>query len=84
MNYLKAVYGAIIAGLGALSTVLVGNSSFSDVTDAQWVTIALAALSALAVIWAVPNSKAAGAPTDTPLPAPSPAPVPPLPSEPQA
>lgn len=40
----KAVYSGLVAALGSLATVLVGDSSLSAVTDGQWVTIVLAGL----------------------------------------
>lgn len=40
----KAFYAAAIAGLGALSAVLVGDASIGALSAGQWVTIALAAL----------------------------------------
>lgn len=42
----KAVYAALSALLGSLATILVGNASFGDVTDGQWVTIAAFTLAA--------------------------------------
>jgi len=41
---LKGLYSAAVAVLGALSTVLTGSHTFSDVTAGQWVTMALAGL----------------------------------------
>jgi hypothetical protein len=43
-KYAKAIYGGLVAGLGALATVMVDDASFGDVTDGQWVTIVLAVL----------------------------------------
>jgi hypothetical protein len=54
--YLKAIVGAVIAGLSALATVLVGDAGFGDVTDGQWVAVVLAALVAFAGVWATPNT----------------------------
>lgn len=60
--YLKAVFAAVAAFLGTLSTVLVGGSeSFSQITSAQWVTIAIATVGAAGVVWGVPNTPAAPA-----------------------
>lgn len=50
-EYAKALWGALVAGLGALSTAITDGS----VTTAEWVTIASAAVIALGVIWGVPN-----------------------------
>lgn len=50
--YLKALYGAVIAGLGATQAAYVAHSA---ITWGDGVTIAVVTVSALAVIWAVPN-----------------------------
>ena len=52
----KALIGAIVAGLGALAAVLVGDVGIDDVSAGQWVTIALATFSALGAVYAVPNA----------------------------
>jgi hypothetical protein len=52
----KAIYAFIVAGLGAIATVLVGDAGFSDITDGQWVTIALAALVAGGGVFGIPNA----------------------------
>ena len=39
-----ALYAGAVAGLGSLATALVGGRSFTDVSDGQWVAIALTAL----------------------------------------
>lgn len=65
-KYLKAVYAAASAGLGALATVLVGTpTTFSQVTDAQWVVVAVATLGAFSVVWGVPNSTPGSTPPTT-------------------
>lgn len=38
---LKAVYSGLVALLGMLTTTLQGEQHFSDLTDAQWTSIAL-------------------------------------------
>lgn len=53
-KYLKAIYGAVTAGLGAFSVAYVDNV----VTGQEKVTIAIAVVSAFGVIWAVPNKAA--------------------------
>lgn len=55
--YLKAIYGAVIAGLGALQVALnpVAGAPV-QVTFSEWVGVVVAAVIALGVIWAVPNS----------------------------
>jgi hypothetical protein len=51
MTILKAVVGALVAGLGALATALVDNS----VVPLEWVTVSLAAATALGAIFQTPN-----------------------------
>lgn len=55
-QYLKAFVGAIIAFLTSLSTALVDDKSFNDITDGQWVVAVIALLTAFAAIWSVPNA----------------------------
>ena len=43
----KALLAALIAALGSLATVLVGDMGLGDLTTGQWVTLAFAALVAL-------------------------------------
>ena len=52
----KALIGAIVAGLGALAAVLVGDVGIDDVSAGQWVTIALATVTALGAVYGVPNA----------------------------
>lgn len=52
-QYLKAVFGAITTGLGAYAVAVSDNV----VTQQEWVTVAIATVSALAIVWAVPNTK---------------------------
>ena len=54
----KAILAAAIAGVGALGAVLVDNKAIGDVTDGQWVAIALATLIALGGVYLTPNRKA--------------------------
>jgi hypothetical protein len=51
-KYLKALYGAVAAGLGTLSVAYSDNV----VTGQEWVTIAIAVVGAAGVIWGVPNA----------------------------
>lgn len=51
-TYAKAVAGALAAGLGALGAALADNA----VTGQEWVAVALATLTGLAAVWAVPNT----------------------------
>jgi hypothetical protein len=50
--YLKAIYGSIATGLGALAVAYSDNV----ITNQEWVTIGIATFGALGVIWAVPNA----------------------------
>ena len=52
--YAKAVIGGAVAGLTALGTALTDN----QVTAAEWVGVAIAALAALGLVYAVPNKPA--------------------------
>lgn len=54
LPYAKALAGGAVAGLTALGTALVDN----HVTGPEWVTIALAALGGLGLVYAVPNRSA--------------------------
>jgi hypothetical protein len=53
-DYAKAIVGALVAGLGALSTALEDNA----VNGQEWVTVATAFLVAFGAVWSVPNLKA--------------------------
>lgn len=50
-SYLKAVVGALIAGLGSLYQALDNET----VTAQEWVAVAIATLAALGVVWGTPN-----------------------------
>lgn len=53
MKYAKALVGALVAGLGALSTALADD----HVSGQEWITVAVATLAALGVVWSVPNKQ---------------------------
>jgi hypothetical protein len=55
-KYAKAVVGAIVAALTALGALLSGGEGLGDITAGQWVGVAVAFVSALGVVWAVPNA----------------------------
>ena len=55
--YAKAFLAAVIAGLGSLATALVDDTSLGDVSDGQWLAVALATLVALGAVFAVPNKQ---------------------------
>lgn len=42
--YAKAIYAGLVAALGSLAAVLVGNVGLDDLTAGQWVTVVLAGL----------------------------------------
>lgn len=50
-NYLKAIVGAVVAGLTALQAALDDDG----ITAQEGIGAAIAALVALGVVWAVPN-----------------------------
>jgi hypothetical protein len=54
-QYLKAFVAAVIAHLTSLSTALVDDKSFNDISDGQWVVAIIALLTAFAAVWSVPN-----------------------------
>jgi hypothetical protein len=54
-SYAKAIVGALVAGLGVLATGL----DDSSINGQEWVYAAIAFLTALAAIWAVPNTPSA-------------------------
>lgn len=57
MVYAKAFYAAVVAGLGALAAVLVGDVGLGDLSDGQWVTVVLAALVAGGGVAGIKNAE---------------------------
>lgn len=55
-KYLKAIYAALLAGLGATGTAYVQGGNHIGVAAA--ITIAITTLTALGVVWGVPNAQA--------------------------
>lgn len=55
-TYIKAIVGALIAGLAALSTALVGGDPEGVVTAAEWISVALATLVAFGGVYGVKNA----------------------------
>lgn len=51
--YLKAIYAAVVAGLGSFAVAVSDNV----VTTQEWVTVAIATVTAAGVVWGVPNAK---------------------------
>jgi len=56
--YLKAITAAAVAGLTALLLVVSGNETFSDVTLAEGILVALAVLGSGGAVYQVPNKPA--------------------------
>lgn len=54
---LRAIYAGVAAFLTGLSAVLVGDVSIGDLTDGQWVTLGLGALTAFGGVWGFVNLK---------------------------
>lgn len=54
---MRAIYAGVVAGLTGLSAVLVGEVGLGDLTDGQWVTIALGAIVAAGGVWGFVNPK---------------------------
>lgn len=52
----KAIYATIIAALGSLAAVLVGDADLGDITAGQWVTIVLAGLIAGGGVYGIRNA----------------------------
>jgi hypothetical protein len=50
----KAIYAGLVAGLGSLLAVVVGNVSLGDVTDGQWLTALLLGLLAGGGVYHLP------------------------------
>lgn len=50
-RYMKAIVACLVAAGGAAVTAMADDV----ITTSEWVTIALAGLAALGVVWAVPN-----------------------------
>jgi hypothetical protein len=57
-QYLKAVYAAVVAGLGSLAAVLVNGEKISAVSASQWVTVVIATVIAGGAVYGVTNAPA--------------------------
>lgn len=55
-GYLKAIGGAILAGLITLGAVAANAQGITDVTFLQWVLVATSALGTGLGVWAIPNA----------------------------
>jgi hypothetical protein len=56
-TYAKAIYAFVIAGLGSLAAILVGDMGLGDLSDGQWVVVVLAALVAGGGVFGIPNKQ---------------------------
>lgn len=56
-QFAKAIYAAVVAGLGSLAAILVGDVGFGDVSSGQWVTVVLAALIAGGGVFGIRNAQ---------------------------
>lgn len=58
LTYLKAITGAAVAGLTALSAAfLEGSDGGSQITSSEWVNVAIAFLVGLGAVYLVPNKE---------------------------
>lgn len=55
--YAKAIYAGVVAALGSLAAVLVGNTGLGDLTAGQWVTVVLAGLVAGGGVAGIKNAQ---------------------------
>lgn len=54
-KFAKAAYATVVAGLGSLVTVMVGDVGFGDITDGQWLAATLIALTAGGGVYGITN-----------------------------
>lgn len=59
-TFLKAIYAGVAALLSGVASALVGAQTFGNVSDAQWVTIAVLTVGAFGAVYGVTNSSGAG------------------------
>ncbi|MGH7791486.1 MAG: hypothetical protein ACREOB_04145 [Thermodesulfobacteriota bacterium] len=55
LEYIKAIYGAILAFLSSIATVMVGDVTFGAISQGQWLTAAIAGLVTGGGIFGVAN-----------------------------
>lgn len=67
-TYAKAIVAALIGALSFLAGAITGDAGFADVTFAQWIGTALAALVAGGSVYGVPNGYSTSSRTSTPGP----------------
>lgn len=53
----KAAYATVVAALGALAAVLVGDVGLGDLSAGQWVTVVLAGLVAGGGVYGIRNAE---------------------------
>ena len=58
----KAVYAALVAFLGSLAVVMVGDVGFGDITDGQWVVSVLVGLTAGGGVYGLSDGKTTTSP----------------------
>lgn len=51
----KAIYAGVVAALGGLAVIVVGDTALVDVTTAQWITVALATIIAVGGTFGLSN-----------------------------
>lgn len=56
-TFWKAIYAGVFALGASLVTVLVGDFSFGDVTDGQWVAVVLSGLGAFGGVYGIRNGE---------------------------
>lgn len=54
-TFAKAVYATIVAFLGSLAVVMVGDIGFGDITDGQWLAAVLLGLTAGGGVYGITN-----------------------------
>lgn len=57
-KFLKAIFATLVAGLGSLVTVMVGDIGFGEITDGQWLSTVLVALIAGGGTYGITNKPA--------------------------
>lgn len=56
----KATYAAVLAFVGSLTTVMIGDVGFGDVSDGQWLSAILFGLVAAGGVYGIPYVPAGG------------------------
>ena len=54
----KAAFSGVLAFLGSLAVVMVGDVGFADVTDGQWVSSVVLALASAGGVYGIPYKPA--------------------------